>query len=124
MAKVFELMSGEYDCARVVLSGTVVAGAYVAIGTDTNGFYFEGGVSGDVVTVVTKAKKVKAAKTTGEAWVPGNALYYVSGTGKLTTTKSTNVLVGFCIEAAASADTFGYMAWDGSAAFLAVDLIE
>jgi len=48
-------------------------------------------------------------KTTSEAWALGEPLYWVSGTGKFSTTKSTNKTAGFAAKAAGSADTTGYL---------------
>lgn len=48
-----------------------------------------------------------AAKTTGEAWSFGSALYWNDSTKKLTTTSSGNTLCGYALEAKLSGDTTG-----------------
>lgn len=55
------------------------------------------------------------AKTTGEAWVEGQKLYWVTGTSKFSTTSGGNTLVGTAAAAAASADTTGDVRLDGVA---------
>ncbi|NQD37472.1 DUF2190 family protein [Permianibacter sp. IMCC34836] len=46
-------------------------------------------------------------KTTGEAWTVGAKLYWNDTTKAVTTTVSTNLLIGVAEEAAASGDTVG-----------------
>lgn len=50
---------------------------------------------------------VAAAKTAGQAWTPGQTVYLITGTNVWTSTKSTNLVGGIVVNAAASADTVG-----------------
>lgn len=47
------------------------------------------------------------AKTTSQAWVQGDKLFYDASTSKLTTVATGNVPAGFAFEAAGSSDTTG-----------------
>lgn len=114
--KKFDVRVGDYSESPVVLSGTVAAGDFATL-NEENGFYFEGGVSGDTVTFVTKARKVAVEKAGSQAWVVGEAVYWDSGAENVTNVASTNVLIGFVVEAAASAATEGIISFDGSLAF-------
>ena len=56
---------------------------------------------------VYMASMVRVPKATGEAWTPGQAIYYNSTNANFTTTVGSNTLAGIVNEAALSADTQG-----------------
>lgn len=119
--KKFDFLAPDYSEVQVTLSGTVVAGDLVTL-NDVNGFYAGGGVDGDQVTVITKCRKTKVAKTTGTAWTVGDTAYYVNSTGKVAL--AGDIVVGTIAAAAASADTEGMIDFDGTmAGILAAALV-
>ena len=54
-------------------------------------------------------------KTTAEAWTEGQKIYWVTGTGKASTTAGGNTLIGTAAAAADAADTSGDVRLDGVA---------
>jgi predicted RecA/RadA family phage recombinase len=70
------------------------------------------GVTGDTIEVATEGV-FTLAKTTGEAWAQGAALYWVVATSKLSTTVGSNTLVGYAAAPALSADTTGNVKLNG-----------
>lgn len=116
MAK-FDFQAPDYTEVKVTLGADVVKGEFVVLGTQTDGFYAVDGSNGDEATVITKCRKVKVEKNAGEAWASGNALYWDSTAENVTTTVSTNSLIGYAIAVAASADVVGYMDFDGTSRF-------
>lgn len=92
--------SGAHTSGDLAKYGDVVGVLYATVG------------SGEEATLVVHipAPGVKVAKTTGETWTPGQKLYFVTGTGMLTTTEGVNTFAGYAVEAAASGDTEGIAA--------------
>jgi len=113
----FELLSKEYKSIEVVPGAAVSAGDYVTSGS-SHGFYLTDVASGDAGTVIVEAEIVEVVKTASQAWAAGVALYVIPGTGAVTTASSSNHLIGYAHEAAASADTVGYIVMNGFAAFM------
>lgn len=69
-----------------------------------NGFLYEGEISG-------------GPKATGQAWAPGQAVYWHPGNGNFTTVSTDATLCGHVLEARASGDTTtGLMAFNSFAA--------
>lgn len=69
--------------------------------------------TGETFTALVRGVFTGLAKTTGEAWVAGQKLYWVTGTSKFSTTAGGNQLVGTANAAAESAATTGDVALDG-----------
>ena len=116
----FDFLDSNYTDAPVVIAATVVKGQFVAF-AETDGFYAAAKtfVTGDtnLATVITKCKKVKAVKNAGEVWIVGDALYWDDADDNVTVTAGALSLIGYAIEAAASAAVIGYMDFDGSSRF-------
>lgn len=114
----FNLLDPAYTEIRHTVAGAaVVKGELVAL-NETNAFYMVDAAIGDVTAVITESPKVAVEKTTGETWVEGEALYHVVATSKVSNVAGANVLIGYCLEGAASAATEGFSTFDGYAAFL------
>lgn len=114
----FRVLSPEYEEMKTTLAGDVSHGAFVASG-ETDGFYMVDGLTGEEATIITRAKKVQTnIKAAGQAWTVGQALYYESATPTVTNVAAGNSLIGYAIQAAAAADTTGYLNFDGKARFL------
>lgn len=64
--------------------------------------------------VLERRGTFKLAKTTGEAWTVGQKLYWDDTAKKVTTTATSNTLIGAAGEAAGSADTVGVAILDGA----------
>lgn len=124
MAKIFELVSPRYYNLRVVPTGSArSAGEFDTYG-NVNGFYLTDVTADDITagksfSLITKAEKVKVAKTTGQAWVPGEPIYYDPATEKLTNISADpDPLVGYVQEPAETNDTDGVITFDGFANYL------
>lgn len=115
--KKFDVQSSDYSTIQETLSGTVASGDYV-INNDVAGFYFTGGVSGDIRTIVTKSPRVKCFKKSAETWARGEALYWDDSGVQVTNVAGALVLIGYATEAAVSSQTVGFMEFDGFADFL------
>lgn len=117
MAKVMELYSGSYTAIKAVAGSALSAGDFVTA-VDLVGFPLVDVASGASYGLVVKAEKVKVAKATGTAWVAGDSVYYDAGDDECNLSATDNTLVGYVAEAAASADAYGLIVFDGSAANL------
>ena len=115
MAKKFELFSMKYEELQYTAAGTVVAGSFITR-DETNGFTLVDVVSGDKVTLVTKAEKVKV-EVAAVTIVSGEAAYWDSSANNVTNVVGSNTLVGHFVRDAASADTHGFIKFDGALAF-------
>ena len=113
----FETRSADYEEMTHTPGADVAKGEFVTL-DDTHGFYMVATLSGKKATVIYKSKKTLVDKTTGQAWNIGDAVYWAAGTGKVTNVAGADILIGHAIAAAASADTDGYIHFDGRAAFL------
>lgn len=111
------LLSVDYESTQEVLSGTVSAGDEVQLNSGVYGFYLTDGVSGETVTVITKASRVRCSKQAALAIAVGEVVYYDTTNNEVDKT-GTNVLIGTCVEAALAADTTVVISWDGFASFL------
>jgi hypothetical protein len=100
-----ELLVPDYTEMKTTLSGAVSKGDSVTL-NETNGFYFVDGVSGDVASVVTKARKV-SGPLAAVAVVEGEAAYI--NAGNLTNVSAGGTLIGYFIE---SVDNTGGSAGD------------
>lgn len=116
MAKQFELQSVNYKAIEVVVAADVVAGEHATEGV-LNGFYFTDADSGDTATLITEAEMVKVVKTAAQVWAEGVAIYVITATDVCTTTATSNTLVGYAQKTAASADTEGWIQFDGTLAY-------
>lgn len=96
-----------------VPSGGVVAGGMGKIG-DTVVVYYETKAEGEKVAAVYRARKMTLPKVTGTAINQGAIVYYDAAEKKATGTAGTNVVIGRCLEAAASADTEVLVDFDGA----------
>ena len=98
----------QYTAGADIASGAVVpltSRCGIALGDIANGATGSVALAG-VYTV---------GKTTGQTWSIGQALYYVSGTAKLSTSASGNTPAGYAFAAAASDATTGELLLGGSA---------
>ncbi|MCK5609602.1 DUF2190 family protein [Candidatus Pacearchaeota archaeon] len=86
--------------------------------TDVVGFYLNDGAIGDEMAVITKAEKVEVIKNAGEAWVPGDTLYWDDSASNVTVTLTSNTMIGYVQKAAESADVLGMIVFDGHLQFL------
>ncbi|HDL00809.1 MAG TPA: DUF2190 family protein [candidate division Zixibacteria bacterium] len=119
MAKKFDLRSKDYDTANYTLLAAVSAGDFATL-VSIYGFYLVDGAIGDVMAVVTKASLVYAAKLAGTAWAVGDPLYWDAAVGSVTPVAAALPVIGYATRAAAAADTYGYMNFDGLAAFVKI----
>jgi len=92
---------------------TMIAGAAYTSGTpvligNALGVPISSVASGAKVAMVFRGR-VKLDKTTAEAWVQGDELFWVAGTSKLTTTVGSNKAVGQAGVAAGASDTEGWI---------------
>jgi predicted RecA/RadA family phage recombinase len=113
----FKLRSTRYKAIEVVLAADVAAGDYATSGS-VNGFYQFGGLDTFPATLVVEAEQVEVVKAAGQAWVPGEPVYW-----HLTNLNVTNIatgaeLIGYVHEAALSAAVVGVITFDGNAEFL------
>ncbi|OPY84378.1 MAG: hypothetical protein A4E71_02649 [Smithella sp. PtaU1.Bin162] len=111
MAK-FILMSPNYIEILAEASADLSNGDYVSK-ENLRGFCIVDVLTGADFAMIVKADKVKALKAVG-AISPGDNVYYDVSGGNVTTTETGNIMVGHCIEAAASADTTVMIEFDGS----------
>ena len=111
-----DVLVGDYEELKYTLSGTVSKGDFVTL-NDTNGFLMVDGVSGDVATLIVKARKAKATLDAVTASA-GEAAYIVTASGLITNDSDTgsNPLIGYFIEDCASGET-AYISFDGTLAF-------
>lgn len=116
MAKVFELVSGNYKETQYTTSGVVVAGTFVTQ-NDLYGFTLVDAASGVLNTIAYEAEKCKCAKTAATVLAAGEVAYYHSGTGLVDATAASGVIVGVFVRGAASADTHAFIEFDGALAF-------
>lgn len=73
--------------------------------------------AGERNAFVHKALVTRAPKASGEAWAPGDALYWDATAKAFTKTTTSNTLCGFAVEAKLSADTTsGLIEFDSFAA--------
>lgn len=119
MAKVFELVAPHYKNLRVAPAAAKSAGAFDTYGS-LNGFYLTDISATEVaaakqIILIVEAEQVKVAKTTAQAWVPGEPLYYDPVTSKVTNVAGALSLIGYVREPAALNDTSGIMIFDGAA---------
>lgn len=63
---------------------------------------------------VYRADKVRVTKATGQAWVPGELVYWHDGNQNFTNVATAAVLAGSVVDAAATADTEGVIDLDPS----------
>lgn len=113
----FTLRSANYKAiqyARGSSADTSPAGTFHTQGS-LQGFFFQDSGADDVVTYIFEAEKVEVTKNSGEAWTAGTAVYWDSGDENVTTTATSNTLIGYVAEAAASAATKGLIYFDGTA---------
>lgn len=115
--KDFDVQSSDYSTMKETLGATKAAGEYV-VHSEVAGFYFVGGVSGDVVAIVTKSPRVKCFKKAAETWVEGEALYWDPAGPHVTNVAGALLLIGWATEGIAAAVTDGFMEFDGFAGFL------
>lgn len=92
------------DSIRILATADVVGGTLQVINS-LIGVAESSVANGEYYTLELKGVFSDLVKKTGEAWDIGNPVYW-DGT-QLTTTASTNKLVGIATEAALSADTVG-----------------
>jgi len=117
MAKKAELLSPRYEAVQVVPGSDVLAGDIATI-DDSYGFYLTDVTSGDTAALIVKAEQVKVEKATGAAWNVGDAIYWHTTNLNFVNVATGAVLVGRANQAALTADTEGYINFDGFAAFL------
>ncbi len=117
MAKKFNLLSKDYKTLERTLTADVVAGAYVA-DEDMVGFYLVDGVNGAKATVIVEAEQVAVEKASGQAWSPGDTIYYHVANGNCTNVDTGAIQVGYVHESALTADVEGIISFDGYARFL------
>ena len=86
--------------------GSAVAAGEVVLLTDRV-FVAPRPIAASTLGVVATRGVFNLQKTTGEAWTQGQKLYWAAGTSKVTTTASTNKVIGYAAAAAASGDTEG-----------------
>lgn len=94
-------------------SGGVTAGGMGKIG-DTVGAFYEAKDEGETVAFVYKADMILLPKVAGVAIALGGLVYYDATNLACTGTKSTNVVIGRALEAAAAADTTVLIELDGA----------
>lgn len=116
MAKKFDVVASNYAQTNSVAAGTLSAGDII-LGTSLNGFTLVDLVSGDGFAEIRKCENVKVAKA-AVAFTVDDPLYWDDTAKVVTNVSTSNTLIGYCREAAASGDAYGYMFFDGFAAFL------
>ena len=90
------------DKQSIVAAGAVTQGS-IYVGTSRSGVYLETATTGDLVAVALRGV-FTLAKTTGQAWTNGQAIYATSA-GVATSTVGSNIPLGYAWGAAASGDT-------------------
>lgn len=98
------------DIVSVTAPAAVVAGAGVLVGS-LFGVAVNSAESGAPVEIAVEGV-FTIAKTTGQAWTQGQILYW-SGTA-VTSTASTNKIIGCALVAAASGDAVGVVRLNGA----------
>lgn len=113
----FDFQAPDYATMQSVISGADVdKGDFVAL-SEVDGFYAVDAAIGDTATVITECKRVKVVKNAGEAWTPGEALYWDDSDSNVTNVAGSLSLIGYATEAAASAAVVGYMRFNGTLRF-------
>lgn len=104
----FTASGGDKAAGTVIVSGNVV------------GIVYDDTADTEVGALIVEAPApgLLVDKNTGEAWTVGDALYYDAGGTDFTTTATANTYAGYAAQAAASADTTGYIALGKTAAVL------
>jgi len=116
MAKKFDVVASNYVQSNVVAAAALDAGDIV-LGTNINGFCIVDVAISTEYAEIRKCENVLAEKA-AVAMTVDEPLYW-DDTAKLVTNVSTsNTLIGYCREAAASGDSHVLMVFDGFAAFL------
>lgn len=118
----FELQCKNYDDILVAPAAAKVKGEFDTY-NEVHGFYFAPITAAEVAlgetrALIIRAPRVYVEKTTGETWAPGEAVAWVAGTGKVSNVIGTDILIGYVVEAAVSAATYGVISFDGYAAYL------
>jgi len=101
-----EILSERYLACTHAHSAQTVADTFYLINSQVMLALNDANADDDNV-FVHEADKVRVPKKTGEAWAPGDRIYWDDGNSKFTTTASTYTLAGYVAEDAASADTEG-----------------
>lgn len=122
MAKKLEIFAKSYDEMQVTPAAAVVAGEFATY-DEVHGFYLvdfstDQVTAGEDAALITKCELVKVLKAAGQAWAPGEAVYYHTTNHNLTNVVTGAVLVGHIVRAAASADTEGWISFDGYVGFI------
>jgi len=98
------------------ISSDVSKGDFVIVNSDSglSGFYLDdlesspevvNALTEDVSAICLSAPAVQYDKTTGETFTKGSKLFYNNSTNKVSSSSTGNILVGYALEAKASADT-------------------
>ena len=90
----------------------VTAGRLLQVGKIVGVAQFDAAISADVVLV--RRGVFDLTKASGQAWTLGAALYWDNTAKNVTTTVSTNALIGAAFAVAASGDVVGSVLLDGT----------
>lgn len=114
MAKVFELLS-TYEAIRYTTGGaeTFSAGDYKQV-SEVGGFALIDVAISTLCTLVIKAPRVKVVKKSGQTWTAGEEVYYDPAVPDVSNVALALEAIGHVERAAASADTHGYINFDGT----------
>lgn len=122
MAKKLEIFAKSYEEMQVTPAGAVSAGDFDTQ-EEVNGFYLvdfsaQQVIDAEDAAFITKCELVRVEKAAGQAWLPGEAIYYHVGNGNCTNVGAGAILVGHTVRAAEAADVEGFISFDGYASFL------
>jgi hypothetical protein len=122
MAKEAELLSGSYKAIKCVPGAAGVAGEVLTF-NEQIGFLIEDITAAEVAlseerTLIVEAEIVKVVKNAAEVWVAGEVIAFDAAAGDFTNVPAALDQVGYAREAAAGADTHGFIVWRGETEYV------
>ena len=122
MAKEAELLSKDYKAIKVVPGAAGSAGEVLTF-NEQIGFLIEDITAAEVAlskerALIVEAEIVKVVKNPTEVWVAGEIVAFDAAASDFTTTPAALDQVGYVLEAAAAADTHGFIVWRGETEYV------
>ena len=105
-----DLVSDDYEFVTHLAAGTIAAGEMLEA-NGVSGFAVADAVSGDLVTVVTRASQVRGMKA-AVTFSAGQAVYWLDASSVFTTVVTQDI-IGYAVEAAATNDATGLINFNG-----------
>lgn len=101
-----QVLSKAYEACKTSIASATTAGTMYLVNSIPMLALNDALANADNV-FVHDAAKVEYTKETGQAWTPGDKVYWDDTNKRLTKTATANTLCGYAAEEAASADTTG-----------------